>query len=184
MCDSPVSVTLGRTFFEAGACLPRPRFSLVVDTGAAEKGILPRGRAISSRTGGDNGVFRKSPQSFAKDCALDRRRQRSAAGTSIVAPRRAMTRLDGIAQRGASARRKATAIPRQSRANRLIVAPRDMDEDWRPHGETSVNSWTAPIWKVTTMMTTMEDGHSKDGLTLPTRQKIKVRTFPFGPRVE
>ena len=67
---------------------------------------------------------RKSPQSFAKDCALGRRRQRSAAGTSvsqprarfspsidrffffqIVAPRRAMTCLDGIAQRGASARR-------------------------------------------------------------------------------
>ena len=33
------------------------------------------------------------------------------------------------------------------------------------------------------MTTPMEAGHSKDGLTLPTRQKIQVRTF-LGPRVE
>ncbi|XP_065843667.1 uncharacterized protein [Oscarella lobularis] len=96
-----------------------------------------------------------------------------------------MTCVDGIAQRGVSARLKATAIPRQSRAKRLIVAPRDIDDDWRHAEETSVNSCrrTAPTWKsamtatmmtTTAMTTTMEDGHSKDGLTLPTRQKIEV----------
>ncbi|XP_065839100.1 uncharacterized protein [Oscarella lobularis] len=132
-----------------------------------------------------------------------------------------MTCTNGIAQRGASARLKATAIPLQSRANRPIVKPRDVHE--HGHGETSVDidltsdvnsrhpglgrvegyddddlissvTSTADIrarvhvegcydndMMTTPAMTTpMEAGHSKNGLTLPTRQKIQVCTS-LGP---
>ena len=40
---------------------------------------------------------------------------------------------------------------------------------------------TTTMMTTTAMTTTMEDGHSKDGLTLPTRQKIKVRTSLWAP---
>ena len=67
---------------------------------------------------------RKSPQSFAKDCALDRRRQRSAAGTSVSQPRArfspSIDRFFFLSDRCASARDDA---PRWDRTARRLRSP-------------------------------------------------------------
>ncbi|XP_065838425.1 uncharacterized protein [Oscarella lobularis] len=90
---------------------------------------LPRGGTFDNQNGRGFRRLPKLPAILREGSRPEATKPAQRDRTPIVAPRRAMTCSNGIAQRGASARRKATAVPLQSRANRPIFGPRDIHED-------------------------------------------------------